>query len=218
MNNIWDSVYAKRKDWGKYPPEELIRFFARHFYSSPDRSKVRALDLGCGFGSASWYLAREGFSVTSIDRSRTVLEMLSQRLRQEELELDLLAGEVLELPFKEKSFDVVIDLRCFMCLDWATARSAVAEAHRVLKPGGLFFSITPAVDCYGEGMGRRIEEGVYCDAENGPYSGMGIVRFSREDQLLELYGAFLEANLEYFKRSLGNRQFNETFWIFSGRK
>jgi hypothetical protein len=33
INNEWDDIY-KQREWGKYPPEELIRFIARRDYKS----------------------------------------------------------------------------------------------------------------------------------------------------------------------------------------
>ncbi len=61
----WESVF-QTQEWGKYPPEYLIRLVARHFYKIPDRSTPAFLDLGCGSGTNSWFLCREGFSNLSI--------------------------------------------------------------------------------------------------------------------------------------------------------
>jgi len=44
-DKTWDNVFLK-KEWGKYPPEELIRFIARNFYEVKNRKKVRILDMG----------------------------------------------------------------------------------------------------------------------------------------------------------------------------
>ena len=74
---IWDDVFRSRS-WGKYPKEELVRFIARRYYGAPDRSAVRILDLGCGYGAATWYLAREGFAVSAIDGSRVIIDLLQR--------------------------------------------------------------------------------------------------------------------------------------------
>ena len=36
------------RDWGGYPPEELVRFVARNFFSAPDRKRVKILEIGYG--------------------------------------------------------------------------------------------------------------------------------------------------------------------------
>ncbi|MEI9897627.1 MAG: hypothetical protein WDN28_28155 [Chthoniobacter sp.] len=50
----WDPVWERlfrEQEWGKYPPEHVIRFVARNFYKAPDRKQVRLLDLGGGTGA-----------------------------------------------------------------------------------------------------------------------------------------------------------------------
>src|SRR5215510_4119911 len=81
-NSLWDDIYRSRS-WGKYPKEELIRFVAGNYFGVPDRNAVRFLDLGCGFGASTWFLAREGFSVDGIDGSSVIIKRLSERLRLE---------------------------------------------------------------------------------------------------------------------------------------
>src|SRR5207253_2900607 len=75
----WEAVFQSQ-EWGKYPPEYVIRWAARHFYKAPDRKAVRILDLGSGPGACAWYLSREGFSVEAIDGSATAIAKLQARL------------------------------------------------------------------------------------------------------------------------------------------
>lgn len=49
-----------RKGHGGYPSEQIICFAARNYYEE-DRKQVKILDFGCGGGSHTWYLVREGF-------------------------------------------------------------------------------------------------------------------------------------------------------------
>ena len=68
MKNYGDKIYEKQfsaKGWGKYPSEEVIRFFMH----SKDKlgNDIRAPDIGCGMGSQAWFLLKEGAVVTAID-------------------------------------------------------------------------------------------------------------------------------------------------------
>ena len=61
----WNDVFESR-DWGRYPPEELIRFVARNFGDVPERGEVRFLEVGCGPGANIWFLRREGLAFGGI--------------------------------------------------------------------------------------------------------------------------------------------------------
>jgi hypothetical protein len=56
---VWEQIFASR-EWGKYPPEHVVRFVARNFYRVPDRKQVRLLEVGCGPGANVW-ASSEGF-------------------------------------------------------------------------------------------------------------------------------------------------------------
>src|SRR5437867_2303285 len=63
----WESIF-RRRAWGRYPPEHVIRFVARSFGGRTDRNSVALLDVGTGAGGAcAWYMAREGFTVSAIE-------------------------------------------------------------------------------------------------------------------------------------------------------
>ena len=84
---IWERIFRERSQWGRYPPEELVRFVARYYYGSNDRGSVRFLEVGCGPGAGpSWYLAREGYAFCGIDGSGTAVEMARRRFRDEGLQ------------------------------------------------------------------------------------------------------------------------------------
>jgi hypothetical protein len=40
---VWERIFQS-KEWGKYPPEHVIRFVARNFYLARDRNKIRLLE------------------------------------------------------------------------------------------------------------------------------------------------------------------------------
>src|SRR4051794_13543876 len=103
----WERLFSSRA-WGRYPAEPVIRALARAF---PDRSRPpRALDLGCGPGANTWFLAREGFRTSGIDGSAAAIAQNRARLASEGLEADLRTGDfTVELPWPAASFDAVVD-------------------------------------------------------------------------------------------------------------
>lgn len=93
------------------------------------------LDVGCGAGLFSNKLAKLNFSVTGIDLSEESLNIA--RKFDETKSVKYLAGDALNLPFADESFDVAT------CLDFLehveNPEKVIAEISRVLKPRGLFF-------------------------------------------------------------------------------
>ena len=214
---IWDDVFRSRS-WGKYPKEELVRFIARRYYGVPDRAAVRMLDLGCGYGAATWYLAREGFAVSAIDGSRIIIDLLQQRLASEGLSVALTVGDIVDLPYPPGSFDCVVDVACLMCNGPAETRQILDGVLDRLKPGGRLFSITASAGCWGDGLGERIAECTFRGACEGPFVGMGSVRFSTEEQVRDLYRGFAELTLDRSTYTVGGGAQLLSHWIVEGRK
>jgi SAM-dependent methyltransferase len=213
---IWDKIFEARK-WGKYPKEELIRFVARHYFAAPDRAAVRFLDLGCGFGSSTWFLAREGFSVCGIDGSEVIIERLRERLAAEGLRAELTAGDAIELPYPARSFDCVIDVACLQHNNPPNTRRILNGVFDRLKPGGRLFSFSAMSGSWGDGLGTPIGDNAYCEVTEGPFANAGVARFSTEQQIRDLYGKF-ELQVDISELTVGGQAHRLSNWIIEGIK
>lgn len=216
-NALWDDIYRSRS-WGKYPKEELIRFVAWNYYAVPDRSAVRFLDLGCGYGSSSWYLAREGFSVDAIDGSAVIIEKLKQRLKSESLNVRCVAGDIVDLPYPSRTFDCVVDLGCLMCNTPEDTRRILEGVYDRLKPGGKLFSLTATPRCFGHESGPRVAEATYRDLTVGPFAGTGTVRFSTEAQIRDIYSRFDDLTIGLSEYSLRDPSQMVSNWLIEGTR
>jgi SAM-dependent methyltransferase len=99
---------------------------------------VAILEVGCGTGNNLWFCAREGFAVAGVDGSATAIEWARQRFAEEGLDGDLRIGDFTALPFPDSAFDLCLDHAALSHTTAAGAAQAVAEVHRVLRPGGKF--------------------------------------------------------------------------------
>lgn len=99
----------------------------------------RVLDLGAGLaGPARMLAASPGCRVDCVDLSPDYCagaELLN-RLTGLEDKIDVHVGSALDLPFAEKSFDVVWMQNVGMNIE--SKKQFYSEIHRVLKPGGRF--------------------------------------------------------------------------------
>jgi len=103
--------------------------------------ETRVLDIGCGTGGPARFLAHTyGCSVTGIDLTPELLEtgrVLTERCGLTGL-VSLELGNALDLPYEDRSFDVVWCQNVTMNIE--DKAGFLAEAFRVLKPGGVFTS------------------------------------------------------------------------------
>jgi len=214
---IWEEIYRKQ-EWGKYPPEYVIRFIARNFYHAADRRSVRLLDLGCGPGACTWFMAREGFDVAGIDGSSTAIDRARKRFKDQTLSADLRVGDFTTLPWKNEQFDAVIDCATLCHNSWQAARRAVVEVHRVLKPGGVFISSAFTDRTWGFGTGPCLEPGSYSHVTEGPMVGKGLSRFLPRTQIKPLYDPLEVTNVELSSHTMENMFRLVEMWLVTCRK
>lgn len=97
--------------------------------------RAEILDMGCGAGFLSNDLALAGHSVTGIDLSTSSLKVAEDRDRTHTVRYQ--QGDVYQVPFPRESFDVVAAMDLLEHV--SDPSKVIAEATRVLRPGGLFF-------------------------------------------------------------------------------
>jgi SAM-dependent methyltransferase len=97
------------------------------------------LDLGCGFGRHSLELARRGFHVTGVDRTRSYLEKASGLASKEGLKVEFVKDDMRTF-CQPDSFDAVINMFTSFGYfeDPAEDRQVVVNVYRSLKSGGVF--------------------------------------------------------------------------------
>jgi ubiquinone/menaquinone biosynthesis C-methylase UbiE len=107
----------------------------------PEVEGLSGLDIGCGEGHNTRLLAQRRAIVTAIDISEVFIAHAKQLEEQEPLGIDYRVASAVEAPFADATFDFATAFMSLM--DIPETGRALAEAHRVLKPGGfLQFSIT----------------------------------------------------------------------------
>ena len=97
------------------------------------------LDLCCGQGRHSVRLAQRGYRVLGLDYSETLLAEARRMASETEVELELVRGDMREIPWRDQ-FDAVINL--FTAFGYFAEESenqrVLDGVYRALKPGGKF--------------------------------------------------------------------------------
>ena len=115
-----------------------------------DLSGLAAVELGCGTGYGSAWMARRGATVLGIDISEEQLATAHRLAAQyPELDVTLQHGDAEAVPRPDASFDLVLSE--YGAAIWCDPEVWLREAHRLLKPGGrlVFLGNHPlCVVCY----------------------------------------------------------------------
>ena len=83
------------------PPEELVKLI-----ESGRLKPCKVIDVGCGEGFYSTYLASKGFEVVGIDLSERAIEHAKQNSRKQELKIKFMAMDVSDLGKLDEKFDL----------------------------------------------------------------------------------------------------------------
>jgi ubiquinone/menaquinone biosynthesis C-methylase UbiE len=92
------------------------------------------LDLGCGAGENSVYFALQGAHCTAADYSPGMVEVALKLAEANGVTIDGAVVNAMDIQFPDNTFDIVYIANLLHHLP--TPMAAIAEAHRVLKPGG----------------------------------------------------------------------------------
>jgi len=114
--------------WGDWSvPERELRVL-------PDVAGKDVLDLGCGTGYFSAWLARLGARPVGLDATPAQLEMARRMQRKFGLEFPLIEASAEDVPLPDASLDLVLSE--YGASIWADPYRWVPEAARLLRPGG----------------------------------------------------------------------------------
>ena len=120
-----------------------------HFAARFAAGKVAA-DVACGEGYGTALLARHARSVTGIDASEEAVA-LARRRYGAAANLEYKQGRCEQLPLGDASLDLLVSFETLEHLD--DPRAFIAEAARVVRPGGLFMVSTPNKAVYTDATG-----------------------------------------------------------------
>ena len=96
----------------------------------------RVLDLGCGTGTLALLVEEAGAKVVGLDADSQALAIAQVKARREGRELRLVRALATAAPFPAGTFDRVVSSLVFHHLTTDEKRAALAQARRLLAPGG----------------------------------------------------------------------------------
>lgn len=191
----WDLEYKKKlKFQRKYPSEELSRFIGRNYnnFSDLKKNKIKVLDVGCGIGNNLNLLINEKFNSFGLDLSNECINYLKKLYKSKKNKPILKIGNMKDLPFNDKMFDLIIDIFSSYALNKSDGKIFIKEVYRCLKKNGKFFSVFPSKNSDAwqkESFKKRIDSDTLLGFERNqsPYFGNNYpFRFMNRQNYIEL--------------------------------
>ncbi len=154
-SNLWEGIWGEHMHHGYYGKDGTLKLDRRQAQIdlieevlkwSGDFTTNRPqdiLDVGCGIGGSSLYLAEKfGARVTGITLSPVQANRAKERARAAGLQAktDFQVANALNIPFPDNSFDLVWSLESGEHMPDKV--KFLQECHRVLKPGGKLIFVT----------------------------------------------------------------------------
>jgi SAM-dependent methyltransferase len=130
--NDWNECYREGFlpwDTGR-PSSELQRVLTEHAIPP-----CRALDIGCGTGTNSRWLAEQGFDVTGIDLAPLAIERAEQQAFAAGIQVRFVVADVLQPPDLGQAFDFFFDRGCYHAVRRSAAKGYAPAVASQLKPG-----------------------------------------------------------------------------------
>lgn len=148
---------TKTCDWYDYPQyfdmlfsdetADEIKFFKKAFKKFSKRSVKRVLEPGCGSGRLVVGMAKQGYDVTGLDLSPSMLNFLDQELGRKGLEAKTVLGDMTKMKFKKKFDAAFCTFNTFRhLLDEKSAVKHLRNVGQQVKKGGVYilgFHIIP---------------------------------------------------------------------------
>jgi len=154
----WERIYQQRGDLNL----RILPKVKRAAKTFKEKKYQKILDLGCGTGKHSIFLAAEGFQVYATDISETGLKITREKAESLGLNnISIKRHDMKEIPFDDSFFDAVICTWTIYHGTLAEITATFGEIYRVLRQNGTFITDFLSPDDYSYGLGKEIERNTF---------------------------------------------------------
>lgn len=187
-----------------------------------DATTLRVIDLGCGNGKNSVYLADRGAEVVGLDISPEAIAQAKKLAADTNVIVDFRVGSIGEpLPFADGQFNLALDMTVSHCLPPTERKNFISETARILEKDGRLFARLLCAD--GDRNVKKLLE-VYPGPDKESYmlpdTGLPEWPLSKE-KLMELYAQYFEIdNLQrtWHYATFNGQKHKRAYWVMEGRR
>jgi cyclopropane fatty-acyl-phospholipid synthase-like methyltransferase len=132
--SFFDAAYEGTPPWDIGRPQAALIRLA-------DQGEIvgSVLDLGCGTGEGTLYLAERGHDVLGIDAAAAAIDRARAKARDRGIGAEFLVWDALRVGELGRSFGTAIDIGLFHTFQDEERPIFAASVHAALEPGGRYF-------------------------------------------------------------------------------
>jgi SAM-dependent methyltransferase len=153
----WNKTYLEKEKplpfFRNVPDENLVSYF-----ETGRLAKGRALDIGCGTGRNSIYLALQGCDVEGIDTSKEAIDWAINRADEMSLYISFKVSSIFEYKITKNSYDIIYDHGCLHHLPPHRRSDYIGLIKDSLKPAGYFGLVCFSPEAIQKGYGLDISD------------------------------------------------------------
>ncbi|MDP4090934.1 MAG: class I SAM-dependent methyltransferase [Bacillota bacterium] len=180
----WDDFYSNKErnvPFFKGVPDENLISYVRSGIFKPGR----ILDIGCGNGRNSIYLAKLGFQVDAVDFSEASIEWAREVAAEEKVHISFYCQSIFDFELQTNYYDYIYDAGCLHHIKPHRRKQYLQIIYQALKPEGYF-----ALTCFKLKGGANVSDyDVYRD--RSMHGGLGFSEHKLR-AVLEPYFEFQE--------------------------
>jgi SAM-dependent methyltransferase len=139
LRKVWEQTYRETpyRDLPWFSPRPYY-WVVRAVHEGWFSRGTRVLDIGCGAGTHSIFLARAGFHVSGVDLAPGAIDAARRRAARKGLAIDFRVADALRLPYRSGRFGGAVDVGCFHTIPVKLRPGYARELYRVLRAHGVY--------------------------------------------------------------------------------
>lgn len=192
----WEIVDKDDKHWNT--PANDMYFLLN---SWKEKGFKTFLDVGCGFGRNSIFMAKHGFEVSGFDLSELSVKLTRQKSQEQGVKFKkLVVSDMLKFPFEDNSFDCMLALNVISHTDIKGFNKILSEIKRVLKPNGEIYFTVGSKDSswFTNPKCTYVDEFTRIRVEDGPENGIPHF-YINDDDCKTLFNDFTIISIQYIR-------------------
>lgn len=139
MDSVYREMPAERIPWNLEAPPELLVDLVETRTTAPGA----AVDIGCGCGNYTVWLAAQGFRATGLDLSPEAIALADKLARERGVECRFAAADVTgDVSGYEEAFDLGFDWEMLHHVFPEQRQAYAGNLYRMLRPGATHLSVS----------------------------------------------------------------------------